>query len=507
MIQENFKVMLSIQLLSSTLVVCFNLYELTNTPLNSPKYLEFVMFMACMMVQSFIYCWYGNELKLKSVELVDAIFHLDWTLLDEGGKKSLLIIMSRAMIPIELTCAYIVKMDVDTFVAILKLSYSTYNLLHSNEVSKMESMPKIERNERSGEMGILQSIFRILVVCGCWQPPSWRSPLKKYLYTVYTVIVLLLLYTVTFSQFMDIVMGVQNQDEFSENFYLLLAMLVACYKIYSILKSRGCIAAMTNILETEPFLPGNAEEIGIRSKFDKKAQSLAKFYAILSESSVIYWSCIAFLRLTHGELPVRVWLPYDYTSTYSLSLTYVQQILAFVAGSLMHVACDSLICGLLIHVYSQFEILECRLKAIKAGENQFARMINAEFRMVILIQFTVSTLVVCFSLYILAKRTSFNSMVLQIIMYISCMLTQIFVYCWFGNEVKLKSLEISNMCFKIDWTLLDNNTRRILLMIMKRASEPIEFTSIYIVTMNLEAFVNILKTSYSAYNMLQRGKG
>ncbi|XP_076634621.1 odorant receptor 10-like [Colletes latitarsis] len=380
------------------------------------------------------------------------------------------------------------------------------------------------------------------------------------------MIVLLLLYTVTFSQFMDIIMGVQNQDEFSENFYLLLAMLVACHKIYSMLKSRGCIAAMTNILEKEPFLPGNAEEIGIRSKFDKKAQSvlvvrhfekiivkytnkddfttplsqntypnfmgprydlkllcrsLAIFYAILVELSVIYWSCVAFLRLAHGELPLRVWLPYDYTSTYSMSLTYVQQNLAFVAGSLMHVACDSLICGLLIHVYSQFEILECRLKAIKTGENQsvnscvryhdrvyrFARMINAEFRMVIFIQFTVSTLVVCFSLYVLAKKTSFNTVVLQIILYTCCMLTQIFVYCWFGNEVKLKSLEISNMCFRIDWTLLDNNTKRILLMIMKRASEPIEFTSIYVVTMNLEAFVNILKTSYSAYNMLQRGKG
>ncbi|XP_076180557.1 odorant receptor 10-like [Ptiloglossa arizonensis] len=129
MIQEKFKMMLGIQLASSTLVVCFNLYQMSNTPITNPKNLEYVTLMACMTTQSFIYCWYGNELKLKSVEIVEAIFHLDWMFLDQRCKNDLLIIMARAMNPFELTCAYIVTMDVDTFVAILKLSYSTYNLL------------------------------------------------------------------------------------------------------------------------------------------------------------------------------------------------------------------------------------------------------------------------------------------------------------------------------------------------------------------------------------------
>ncbi|XP_076634182.1 odorant receptor 10-like, partial [Colletes latitarsis] len=234
--------------------------------------------------------------------------------------------------------------------------------------------------------------------------------------------------------------------------------------------------------------------------------------------------CISFsalLRSESGELPYRMWLPGNVSSVYLFSLTYVQQVLALIAGSLMHVACDCLVCGLLIHTYSQIEILGSRLKTIKNGEKKsliscvryhervyrFAKMLNAKFTMVIFVQFTVSTLAVCFNLYLLTTTESVNAQLLKIIMYTCCILTQIFAYCWCGNEVKSKSLDLPNTIFESDWTMLDNNAKRVLMVIMRRATVPIEFTSIYIVPMNLETFVSILKTSYSAYNVLQRGKG
>nr|XP_012142988.1 PREDICTED: odorant receptor 49b-like [Megachile rotundata] len=128
MVQEKFQIIMGIQLASSTLVVCFILYKLTNTPMNS-TYLQFVLYMACMMSQIYFYCWYGNELKLKSVEVVDAISEMDWMSLDNKSQKDLIHIMRRALNPIELSCAYIYTMDLSTFMSILKMSYSVYNLL------------------------------------------------------------------------------------------------------------------------------------------------------------------------------------------------------------------------------------------------------------------------------------------------------------------------------------------------------------------------------------------
>ncbi|XP_076241162.1 uncharacterized protein LOC143183500 [Calliopsis andreniformis] len=165
--QEKFKLIIGIQLVSSTLVVCFILYELANTPVYSMKYLQFVLYMACMMTQIYFYCWYGNQLKLKvfiqpkkllnlsceksllneltvtfilrlqeqSVEIVDRIFELEWVKLDNSTKKSLMMTMCRANSPIELTSAYVFAMDLNTFVSILKMSYSVYNLLQRTKKS------------------------------------------------------------------------------------------------------------------------------------------------------------------------------------------------------------------------------------------------------------------------------------------------------------------------------------------------------------------------------------
>lgn len=67
----------------------------------------------------------------------------------------------------------------------------------------------------------------------------------------------------------------------------------------------------------------------------------------------------------------------------------------------------------------------------------FALMVNEKFKIIIAIQFIVSTLVICSNLYQLARIT-FNAQCFPLILYTCSMLTQILIYCWYGNEVKLK---------------------------------------------------------------------
>jgi len=49
----------------STLVVCFNLYQLTRSTITNAKYVQLALYMCSMLTQIFFYCWYGNEVKLK----------------------------------------------------------------------------------------------------------------------------------------------------------------------------------------------------------------------------------------------------------------------------------------------------------------------------------------------------------------------------------------------------------------------------------------------------------
>lgn len=64
MMNEKFRIIIAVQFIASMLVVCSNLYRLAKTTL-SPKYIPLMLYTVCMCSQIFIYCWYGNEVKLK----------------------------------------------------------------------------------------------------------------------------------------------------------------------------------------------------------------------------------------------------------------------------------------------------------------------------------------------------------------------------------------------------------------------------------------------------------
>jgi len=78
-------------------------------------------------------------------------------------------------------------------------------------------------------------------------------------------------------------------------------------------------------------------------------------------------------------------------------------------------------------------------KLITRFLRRFAYMINENFRIIIAVQFTASTLVLCSNMYQLAK-SSLNAAYVPLILYTSCIFLQILIYCWYGNEVRLKVL-------------------------------------------------------------------
>ncbi|XP_011640454.2 odorant receptor Or1-like [Pogonomyrmex barbatus] len=364
-------------------------------------------------------------------------------------------------------------------------------------------------------MRVLGLTLKILTSCGCWIPNSWTSPYKRAMYYAYTTFIFLLINTFTLSQFLDLILIVDNADDFIDNFYILLAMIISCSKMFSLLINRNNIVLLTEILTKNPCKPVEDDELEIRQKFDKIIEINTLHYAILVEFSCSYLAVQSFFTAYCEEkLTFRAWLPFDYSTTVLFHFTYFHQLIALFVGAFLHVACDSIICGLLLHICCQIEILNSRLKRIIQTPKilrdcviqhnlliSFAWLVNEKFRMTIVIQFIVSTLVVCFNLYQFTKSIT---KYMQLIMYMGCMLSQIFFYCWYGNEVKLKSRQLVDSIFEMEWFELNKYTKQSLLMIMKRSSRPIELTSAYVISMNLDSFVSILKTSYSAYNILKQ---
>ncbi|KAL0116282.1 hypothetical protein PUN28_011244 [Cardiocondyla obscurior] len=367
-------------------------------------------------------------------------------------------------------------------------------------------------------MFILAFTFKLMMVCGCGFLGTCATPYKRLVYQMYSIFVMLLIHTFMLSQLVDLVMVVDNSDDFTDNFYVLLAMIVSCCKMFALLINRSNIEMLIGILANKPFRPVELDEMKIWEKFEKLIQSKTLYYTILVEATCLSVTITSLLtEFKKGNLTFRGWLPFDYSSPRLFPFAYAHQLMSFTMGSVHHVACDSLICGFLVHICCQIEILTHRLK--KSAYNpeilrecvfqhnhifKFAHLVNDKFKITIFIQFIVSTLVICFNLYQFTKSSALKTKYMQLILYSCSMLSQIFFYCWYGNEVKLKSRQLMNNVFEMEWYNFNKSSQKTLLMVVRRAAIPIEFTSASVISMNLDSFVGLLKTSYSAYNILQQ---
>ncbi|KAL0116255.1 hypothetical protein PUN28_011234 [Cardiocondyla obscurior] len=129
-------------------------------------------------------------------------------------------------------------------------------------------------------------------------------------------------------------------------------------------------------------------------------------------------------------------------------------------------------------------------------------MLNDKFSKIVPGEFAMITVVMCYNLVNMAFKSSDAVSYIQDIMIVASTLAPIFYYCWFGNEIKLKSIQLSDSIYNLEWTSLSSNVKKGLLMMMNRTTIPIEFTSADIIPVNLDSFVMVLKTSYSIFNVL-----
>jgi len=101
------------------------------------------------------------------------------------------------------------------------------------------------------------------------------------------------------------------------------------------------------------------------------------WYTILVETTC---ACVMltslFTDFRKGNLTYREWTPYNYTSEVIFYIIYARQLISSTIGSMVNVACDSLICGLLLHVCCQLEILECRLKKNFLGQKNLRECVR-----------------------------------------------------------------------------------------------------------------------------------
>ncbi|XP_043480574.1 odorant receptor 23a-like [Leptopilina heterotoma] len=232
------------------------------------------------------------------------------------------------------------------------------------------------------------------------------------------------------------------------------------------------------------------------------------------------------------SLPLPTWLPYSLESSLVFSLSYLHQSLGIFMTVTISIAMESLALTISLQICGQLEIIIHRLNLIPElyeNKNNFkadlyeqeaeltkrciehhlyvyslGENLNKQFGPVIFIQFFASMINLCAIIFNLGKLSSNNRTYWIMVSSVGSYTFQIFIYCFYGDKVTEKSSEIGTAIYFLNWCELTIRTKKNLITIMIRSTRPIQLTGASFVTMSIDTFMKIIKSAYSAYNLLKR---
>ncbi|XP_028050636.1 odorant receptor 67a [Monomorium pharaonis] len=375
-------------------------------------------------------------------------------------------------------------------------------------------------------MHTLPLSFALLTYTGYWRPVHLTS-VKYWAYVVYSIAMIFLLYSFTVCGLVDCFI-IKDLDTFIEKFSLFLSVFGVCCKVTNLALRRDEIIDLTDMLLKDICIPRNEYETNIQRRFDRNAKCVLIITIcceILNESAVFFATVAQFRYFVSTRtLPLSDWVPYDISSTTVFWATMMHQTIGLIVCANASVAHETLISGFMIQTCAQLDILCHRARTLsdslqeaqrrnaskedlKALERRlihelihhhryvyrFAERINAVFTLMIFVQFTVSSTVLCLSIYKMLTKNLLSLEFAWSSSYLGCMLMQIYLYCWFGNEVTLKSTKIGSAIYEMDWPMLPTDLMKTLLVIITRSKRPIQITSGYIITLSNDSFMKVKK--------------
>lgn len=117
-------------------------------------------------------------------------------------------------------------------------------------------------------MQLLTLNFLIYTYAGIWRPIEWSSNGAKLLYSIFTSIIVCSQYFLMLTQFMDIILIVDNIDDFATNTLMFLSIVAVCCKMTVVVVRRNAIINLVQLLLKAPHKPRDEDEAVIQTKFD-----------------------------------------------------------------------------------------------------------------------------------------------------------------------------------------------------------------------------------------------
>ncbi|XP_063926002.1 odorant receptor Or1-like [Zophobas morio] len=333
----------------------------------------------------------------------------------------------------------------------------------------------------------IQPNILLLKTFGFW--PKDDEAFKLDFYAVRTIILVTIFFPVPlFTQATNLFFVLDDLVALTGIIYLLLTEILCTFKIYYIAKNMSMVKTVMTMLNDDLFQPRDINQVVMVQPNLDLWKTTYKVFMIMSVGGNLFWAAFPLLDKEKNRLPFLAWYPYDTNISPFYEITYIHQVLTYTYVCFTHINIDTLIAAFNMYISCQFDILCDNLRKLHFGDNvkanlvkcikhhwlilRFAEKANQFFESIILIQFFISVVIVGVTLFQITIVVPFSTEFLFIAAYGVAIVTQIFMYCWFGNEVQVKT--------------------------------PLKMSALNVFYLSLESFMSILRTSWSYFTLLQQ---
>ncbi|RZC32444.1 7tm 6 domain containing protein, partial [Asbolus verrucosus] len=337
----------------------------------------------------------------------------------------------------------------------------------------------------------------MLKLLGLW--PKGDESYGCNIYSVYGI-ASVIFYQVghTFFQMVNLFMILDDLKAVTGSVYVVLMCISIVLKSYGLMKNMPILKQLMITVNCDLFQPRNLQQIVLVQPNLRAWKAIARTFWFFATGYAIFGALFPILDKTFKDyrLPFLAWYPYNIRKSPQYELTYIYQVLAGNFLSMSNVNVNTLIAALNMYIASQFDILCDDLKNMNNKDpsmdaNQklrncirhhkeifrFADTANQFYNWLLFVEFFVDGFSIGITMFQLTVVAPLSSEFWSFFFYANAISTQIFMYCWFGNEVEIKSRKLHYAAFEADWTDFPAEIKQDLVIFITRVQRSLQISA------------------------------
>ncbi|KAJ3645574.1 hypothetical protein Zmor_007877 [Zophobas morio] len=304
--------------------------------------------------------------------------------------------------------------------------------------------------------------------------------------------------------------------------YLLLIEITASLKVFFLIKNTKKLKERISLLKSNWFPRTNHEQKVLIETSIKSWISIYRMLVVLCTSWIAFSMTYPLLDASAGEkrLPFLAWYPYDYKISPLYEITYSIQVIGSSYLTFVHLCVDNLNYIMNVYIKCQFDMLSDNLRNFTKISSDFNKGLiecvlhhkrilsfvegSKFFNWIFVCHLIINGVAIGITMFKLTMVVPFSTEFYTLVTYEFAVTNQIYMYCWYGNEVELSSDLVSYAAFESDWTELPEDVKKNLFIFVLNVIEPIKISAFNVFYLSLDTFKTILKTAWSYFALLDQ---